>query len=70
MGGELADAGGGQCQSARDYQYQADAMGDFLHKNVKFQAKLRNNWQLAVADYQFFRTFAAAKRKNNIYLIN
>ncbi len=70
VGGELADAGGDQYQSARDYQYQANAMGDFLHKNVKFQAKLRNNWQLAVADYQFFRTFAAAKRKNNIYLIN
>ena len=41
-----------------------------LHKIVKFAAKIENNYELCIINYELFCTFAAAFCKNNIYLIN
>ena len=45
-------------------------MDIFLHKIVKCAAKIENNYELCMINYELFRTFAPAFCKNNIYLIN
>jgi small subunit ribosomal protein S6 len=40
-----------------------------LHKNVNFDAKIENNYELCIINYEFFCTFAPAFCKNNIYLL-
>ena len=45
-------------------------MLDIRHKIVKFAAKIENNYELCIINYELFCTFAPAICKNNIYLIN
>ena len=70
MCGKIAEAGGNERQSTYNNQYQPDIFSVFLHKIVKFDAKIKNNYELCIINYELFRTFAPAICKNNIYLIN
>lgn len=67
-GGERAETSASEHQNTSNDEYQTEVFSDFLHKNVKFLAKLRNNQELWIDNYEIFRTFAAANCKNNIYL--
>ena len=69
MRGKGAEARRYQHQSTYYNKYYANERGQFLHKNVKFQAKLRNNYELCIKNYELFCTFAPAFCKNNIYLL-
>ena len=65
--GKGAEARRYQHQSTYYNKYYANERGQFLHKNVKFQAKLRNNYELCIKNYELFCTFAPAFCKNNIF---
>ena len=47
------------------YKVYTPICGLFLHKNVNFRAKIRNNYELCIINYELFCTFAPAFCKNN-----